>query len=161
MANNFNRATTLFIALAFVASAIGARALGQESLYQSPRSLFSYSHSYATAGLKGDENDKASKSDYLDAAIGAAKWIRSTIMETPKGRIWPDDALNKEAVKKLKLRQDRMAHASELLQLLSRHKLRYQEVPVTITYSEYSLTKGQSNLDSFKIIVDLIKGSLL
>ena len=35
---------------------------------------------------------------YFDAAIEAAKWIRSTTMETPKGLIWPNDALEAKTV---------------------------------------------------------------
>ncbi len=70
-------------------------------------------------------------------------------------------AMTPEAAKLLELRQDRMAHASELLQLVARHELRYKEVPVKITYTDYSLEKGQSSWGAIKIVVDLIKGSLL
>ena len=70
-------------------------------------------------------------------------------------------ALNRKAASKIILRQDRMAHASELLQLVSRHGLRYQEVPVTIRYTEYSMAKGQSSWNAIKIVIDLIKGSML
>jgi lantibiotic modifying enzyme len=30
---------------------------------------------------------------YFEAALDAAKWIQSTLVETPHGRLWPDDAL--------------------------------------------------------------------
>lgn len=70
-------------------------------------------------------------------------------------------ALNRKSAEKIVLRQDRMAHASELLQLVARHNLRFREIPVTITYSEYSKAKGQSSMNAFKIIIDLIKGSML
>ena len=70
-------------------------------------------------------------------------------------------ALNRKAASKIILRQDRMAHASELLQLVSRHGLRYQEVPVTIRYTDYSMAKGQSSWNAIKIVIDLIKGSML
>jgi polyprenyl-phospho-N-acetylgalactosaminyl synthase len=43
----------------------------------------------------------------------------------------------------LRLRQDRMAHASEILAEIARSGLRYVEVPVTIAYTDYSLAKGQ------------------
>jgi glycosyltransferase involved in cell wall biosynthesis len=70
-------------------------------------------------------------------------------------------AMNAKAAKQIRLRQDRMAHASELLQLVARNKLRHKEVPVTITYTDYSMAKGQSSWNAIKIVVDLIKGSLL
>lgn len=70
-------------------------------------------------------------------------------------------ALNKKAANSIRLRQDRMAHASELLQLVSRHGLRYKEIPVTIRYTDYSMAKGQSSWNAIKIVIDLIKGSFL
>jgi len=70
-------------------------------------------------------------------------------------------ALNRKAATKIRLRQDRMAHASELLQLVSRHELRHKEIPVTIRYTDYSMAKGQSSWNAIKIVIDLIKGSML
>lgn len=70
-------------------------------------------------------------------------------------------ALSRKAAKKIELRQDRMAHASEILQLVSRHNLKYKEIPVTITYTDYSMAKGQSSWNAVKIVIDLIKGSML
>jgi len=61
-----------------------------------------------------------------------------------------------DALKKIRLNQDRMAHASQLLAEISRLKLRYAEAPVTINYSDYSLKKGQSIFGSFRIIWDLL-----
>ena len=48
------------------------------------------------------------------------------------------------ALRKLRLVQDRYAYASELLHEISRMKLRYREVPVTIFYTKYSKKKGQN-----------------
>lgn len=70
-------------------------------------------------------------------------------------------ALNRKAAQSVILRQDRMAHASELLQLVARHNLRYKELPVTIRYTDYSMAKGQSSWNAVKIVIDLIKGSML
>jgi glycosyltransferase involved in cell wall biosynthesis len=53
------------------------------------------------------------------------------------------------------LRQNRMAHASEILEQIARSRLRYVEVPVTITYSAYSMAKGQKASDSIAILLDL------
>jgi|SRR5215813_2021437 glycosyltransferase involved in cell wall biosynthesis len=55
----------------------------------------------------------------------------------------------------LRLRQDRMAHASEILAEIARSGLRYIEVPVTIVYTEYSMLKGQRTADFIRILLDL------
>ncbi|MBI5766028.1 glycosyltransferase family 2 protein [Candidatus Falkowbacteria bacterium] len=60
------------------------------------------------------------------------------------------------ALKKINLTQDRQAYASELLQEIADKKLKYTEVPVTILYTAYSKQKGQSILNVFKILWDLI-----
>jgi hypothetical protein len=54
-----------------------------------------------------------------------------------------------------------MAHASELIAQIGRLKLEVKEVPVTITYSEYSVGKGQAMSNSFRIVLDLFTGWLL
>lgn len=60
-------------------------------------------------------------------------------------------AMNRAAAQHIRIIQDRMAHASEILDEIVRHQLRYTEVPVTITYSYYSRAKGQSTWAMFKI----------
>src|SRR5580704_7529556 len=64
-------------------------------------------------------------------------------------------AMTRRGASRIKLRQNRMAHASELLHEIARSGLRYVEVPVTIEYSRYSLAKGQRLADSLRILVDL------
>jgi polyprenyl-phospho-N-acetylgalactosaminyl synthase len=63
--------------------------------------------------------------------------------------------MTRRGASRIKLRQNRMAHASELLDEIARSGLRYVEVPVTIEYSRYSLAKGQRLTDSLRILVDL------
>lgn len=65
-------------------------------------------------------------------------------------------AFNRKALKHIRITQNRMAHASEILLEIKRHKLRYKEMPVTIYYTEHSRTKGQSVLNAVNIIFDLI-----
>jgi hypothetical protein len=55
----------------------------------------------------------------------------------------------------IKLRQNRMAHASELLAQIAASGLFYVEQPVTIEYSAYSLAKGQRMHDAVHILLDL------
>ena len=64
-------------------------------------------------------------------------------------------AMTRRGASRIKLRQNRMAHASELLHAVARSGLPYVEVPVTVDYSAYSLAKGQRLTDSFRILVDL------
>jgi len=49
-----------------------------------------------------------------------------------------------------------MTHASEIIELISRNKYRYVEVPVTIDYTEYSVAKGQPVLNAVNIAVDTL-----
>jgi polyprenyl-phospho-N-acetylgalactosaminyl synthase len=69
-------------------------------------------------------------------------------------------AFARSAARKLRIRQNRMAHASELLEQIAAHKLRYSEFPVTITYSAYSIAKGQRVLNSVSIVKDQVMGRL-
>jgi len=55
----------------------------------------------------------------------------------------------------IQLRQDRMAHASELIQQLAELKPRLVEHPVRIIYTDYSKAKGQSLLNGVNILADL------
>ena len=64
-------------------------------------------------------------------------------------------AMTRHGASRIALRQNRMAHASELLHQIGRNGLRHVEVPVTVDYSLYSLAKGQRLVDSVKILVDL------
>jgi len=56
----------------------------------------------------------------------------------------------------LQLRQNRMAHASEILDLIASHDMKLVEVPTTVVYTPYSLRKGQKLSGALQIIVDLI-----
>ena len=55
----------------------------------------------------------------------------------------------------IRIRQNRMAHASELLDQISELKATWGEYPTRIVYNEYSRAKGQSVLNSVNILVDL------
>jgi polyprenyl-phospho-N-acetylgalactosaminyl synthase len=60
----------------------------------------------------------------------------------------------------LSLRQNRMAHASEILADIANSGLRYVEVPVTVDYTAYSLTKGQRTSDFVMVVLDLFARKL-
>ncbi len=57
--------------------------------------------------------------------------------------------------------QNRMSHASEIIDLIKRLKMRYMELPCTIRYSEYSISKGQSMMNSVNIIVEYILAKVI
>jgi hypothetical protein len=65
-------------------------------------------------------------------------------------------AMTRRGASAIQLRQNRMAHASEILAQIARSGLRYVEVPVTIIYTDYSLQKGQRMSNSVSILVDLL-----
>ena len=64
-------------------------------------------------------------------------------------------AFSPKAAEAIIIRQSGMAHASEILDQIAEKELAYQEVPVDIRYSEYSLKKGQRLSNSFSILFDL------
>jgi glycosyltransferase involved in cell wall biosynthesis len=64
-------------------------------------------------------------------------------------------AMTRRGAAAIKLRQNRMAHASECLAQIAASGLRYVEQPVTIEYSAYSLAKGQGVRDAVFILLDL------
>jgi glycosyltransferase involved in cell wall biosynthesis len=68
--------------------------------------------------------------------------------------------LSPKALEVMKLRQSRMAHATEVKLITSREKLNYTEVPTTIKYSSETLAKGQSNFGALVILRDLARAYL-
>lgn len=65
-------------------------------------------------------------------------------------------ALSRRAAADIVIRQDRMAHASEIIHEIARLKLKFQEAPVAVKYTGYSMTKGQKISGSLKILFDMI-----
>lgn len=59
-------------------------------------------------------------------------------------------------LEKINLRQNRMAHASELIDQIGGNKAKWAEFPTHIVYTEYSKAKGQSVLNSINILVELL-----
>jgi glycosyltransferase involved in cell wall biosynthesis len=62
---------------------------------------------------------------------------------------------SRRAAEVVKIRQNRMAHASEILEEIARLKLSWTEVPGTIRYTAYSITKGQRLSGAVEILKDL------
>lgn len=65
-------------------------------------------------------------------------------------------ALSRKAASTIHIRENGMAHATELLTQIKKNKFRYKEIPVHIHYSDYSRKKGQTIWSSFRIFFDLL-----
>jgi len=65
-------------------------------------------------------------------------------------------AMTREAAEKIRFSEDGMAHASQIISIAARERLRIKEVPCTISYSAHTLAKGQSNSAAFKILGRLV-----
>jgi len=63
--------------------------------------------------------------------------------------------INTRVLDRLRITLPGMAHASELLGLVARHRLSFREVPVTIVYSAYSRAKSQPDLNAINIVFEL------
>ncbi|HLC63740.1 MAG TPA: glycosyltransferase family 2 protein, partial [Patescibacteria group bacterium] len=65
-------------------------------------------------------------------------------------------ALSRKALSEIKIKQDGMAHASEIVEQIKLKDLKYKEVPVTISYHEF----GQGFISGLKILKDLLFGKI-
>jgi glycosyltransferase involved in cell wall biosynthesis len=64
--------------------------------------------------------------------------------------------LSRETLEKIRLEQNGMSHASEIVHQIAKAKLACKEYPVELLYTEYSKRKGQSLLNSVNILIDLL-----
>lgn len=93
----------------------------------------------------------------LRAATALARWTTGlALTDTHNGL----RAIRRETLRRMALRQDRMAHASEIHQEIRRLRLRFLEIPVHVTYSRYSLTKGQRLVGAISILWDLLAAKM-
>ena len=61
---------------------------------------------------------------------------------------------NRYVAETMEITMPDMAHASEIIELIARHKYRYTEVPVVIEYTDYSRSKGQAMINAVNIGFD-------
>ena len=69
-------------------------------------------------------------------------------------------AFSADAAAHLNITHGGMAHASEILATIRRARLRWCEVPVTISYTDYSRGKGQRGGAAMDIVWDLVMGRI-
>jgi glycosyltransferase involved in cell wall biosynthesis len=65
-------------------------------------------------------------------------------------------AVTSEAARRIRITQNRMSHATQILQVIASERMRFIEVPVTIRYTAYSVRKGQSVSNAFNILWESI-----
>jgi len=70
-------------------------------------------------------------------------------------------AFSRRAAEHIRITQNRMAHASEILDRIREHELRFVEVPVTIHYTADTLAKGQSSWNAARIASQLLLGRMV
>src|SRR3989344_2735135 len=93
--------------------------------------------------------------------LRAARSFNSLVMGIPRRVTDPQSgmrAMTREAALLVDFRQDRMAHCSEILRLVTRSRLRWLEVPIRVRYTSESLAKGQRSADALKIVWQLLIG---
>lgn len=64
--------------------------------------------------------------------------------------------LSAEALGFVRLEQNGMSHATEIVHQIAQSKLAWKEYPVEVLYTEYSKRKGQSLWNSVNILIDLL-----
>lgn len=65
-------------------------------------------------------------------------------------------AMTRETASRIRITQNRMAHASELVDQVASLGLRFAEEPVHVIYTDYSRSKGQSLWNSVNILSELL-----
>ena len=64
--------------------------------------------------------------------------------------------MTREAAEKIRITENRSSHNAQVQNLVKLNKIKYAECPVNISYSEYSRKKGIKNINSIRILYDLI-----
>ena len=70
-------------------------------------------------------------------------------------------AFSQSAVRQIRITEDRMAHASDLLHQIASLGLRFQECPVTIKYTDETIRKGQRSSAAVGILSRVFVSRLL
>jgi glycosyltransferase involved in cell wall biosynthesis len=105
-------------------------------------------------------------SRFLESAA-TVPWLKRVVLRTVAAvsltsrRLKLTDAhnglrvFNRPSAEDLRITQNRMAHASEIIGWLARAKWRVTESPVTVIYTDYSKAKGQSLINGVNILFDV------
>lgn len=99
----------------------------------------------------------ASRRLLLRLARGFTRLTAGVTLQDPHNGL---RCLSAAAAARIRIRQNRMAHASELVGQFRRLGLRVVEVPASVAYTPYSLAKGQRAGNAIRIVAELIAGRL-
>ena len=69
-------------------------------------------------------------------------------------------AFSRRALEQVRLQENGFAHATEILQRVRESRLRFVEVPITVSYTDYSIQKGQPISNSINVLFDLVLSRL-
>lgn len=104
------------------------------------------------------ENMPAARRLLLRAALAFTRIVsRVNVTDTHNGF----RAFRAEALRRVRITEDRMAHASELLDLIGELDLKHVEVPCHIRYTEYSMKKGQRWHAALPIAFNFLIGKVM
>lgn len=76
--------------------------------------------------------------------------------------VWTTDsqsgfkAFSRKAASKIKIKSSGMEFCSEIIKEIGANKIRYKEVPIQTIYTDYSISRGQSSLNAFRILGRLL-----
>ncbi|MFQ5429815.1 MAG: glycosyltransferase family 2 protein [Phycisphaerae bacterium] len=94
----------------------------------------------------------------LRVAVLFTRWVnRMPLTDAHNGL----RAFSRRAAERIQITLDQMAHASEIIDLIRRSGLPVREVPVSIRYTEYSLSKGQSSRGAVRIALHYLLGRMM
>ena len=65
-------------------------------------------------------------------------------------------ALSRTTAERIQMTENGYAHCTEILELIRKSGASYIEVPTAVRYTAYSVSKGQSMLNSVNIVFDLV-----
>lgn len=104
------------------------------------------------------ENLPASRRLVLKAGVLFTRVVsRIAVTDTHNGF----RAFSRAAADRVRITQDRMAHASEILDEVRVQRLRFVEVPVTVRYSAATLAKGQSSWNAVRVVWQFLIGKVV
>ena len=69
-------------------------------------------------------------------------------------------AFSRRAAEHIQITADRMAHASEMIDMVRESRLPWREIPVQIHYTEYSRQKGQLTRGAWRIVFHYLFGRI-
>lgn len=118
--------------------------------------------------IENNEADIVIGSRFLPTAYNNASFTRKMAIHAARvinflfTGLWFTDAhnglrvFNRKTASLLTLKENGMAHASEILFRIAQYKLKTKEIPVQIMYTDYSRKKGQTVFSGIKIFFDLV-----